>query len=89
MEALATGVPVIASNIGGVSLAVENEVNGLLVAQRDSAALAEAICLLLSDSEKRKKFAAAGRARVERELNWTEIARRYQKVFEDAKSNAN
>jgi len=89
MEALATGVPVIASSIGGVALAVEDKVNGLLVAQRDSAALAEAICLLLSDSEKRNKFAAAGRARVERELNWTEIARRYQKVFEDAKSNAN
>jgi glycosyltransferase involved in cell wall biosynthesis len=84
MEALAAGVPVIATNIGGVPLAVSDGVNGRLVPQKDPAALAEAICELLERPETRAEYGAAGRERVLNELNWTNIAQRYQQIFFNA-----
>ena len=49
LEAMASGLPVIATRHGGIPEAVEHEAQGLLVPERQPAALAEAICRLCGD----------------------------------------
>jgi glycosyltransferase involved in cell wall biosynthesis len=66
MEAMAMGLPVVATRISGVPELVEHEVNGLLVSDRDVPALAAAIARLADDPALRERFGAAGRATVER-----------------------
>jgi L-malate glycosyltransferase len=64
LEAMAAGVPVIASNVGGNPEIVEHEVTGLLVPVRDSGALAAAMIRLVEEPKLRAKFGAAGRGRI-------------------------
>lgn len=65
VEALAVGCPVIASAVGGVPEVVRDGENGLLVAPRDQAELAEAIERFFADGELRTRLAAAAPASVE------------------------
>ena len=61
-EAMATGTPVIASNISGVNEAVTDKV-GILIEEKNPAALANAIELLMNDKVLYNKLAKAGRKR--------------------------
>lgn len=56
MEAMAQGLAVIGSNVGGIKTLIQNEVNGLLVEPADSRSLAEAILVLLNDQPKRESL---------------------------------
>lgn len=69
MEAMASGVPVVATRIAGITELVEDGVSGYVVPPGDVDALVDAIDPLLSDSELRARFGAAGRAAVEREFD--------------------
>lgn len=60
VEARAQGLPVIASNVGGIPTSVRHEYDGLLVPPRDPAALATAIQRLLSDGELRRRLIRNG-----------------------------
>lgn len=64
LDAMLAGVPVVATRTGGVPEIVENERNGLLVAPRNPAALAEGLEKLMSDPKLRMTFAAQGRSTV-------------------------
>ncbi len=64
LEAMAAGLPVIASRVGGLPEAVVDGATGLLVPPNDAAALAAAIARLAADPELRRRFGAAGSARV-------------------------
>jgi glycosyltransferase involved in cell wall biosynthesis len=67
LEAMATGVPVVATDVGGVREIVEHGVSGLVVPPRDPEALAVAVDRLLSDRKLSERVAAtARRAVVER-----------------------
>ena len=63
VEAMAAGVPVVATNAGGVPEIVPSEEVGVLVPTGDDAAIADAVCSLLADPERAGSIAAAGRAR--------------------------
>jgi glycosyltransferase involved in cell wall biosynthesis len=65
LEAMAMGVPVVATNIAGVPAAVRDGENGLLCAPGDVAALAERIERLLAHSTLRSALADAGRRTIE------------------------
>ncbi len=69
MEALATGIPAVATRIAAVEELVEPEVSGLTVAPGDAAGLAGALDRLLSDPALRARMGAAGRARVAAEFD--------------------
>jgi glycosyltransferase involved in cell wall biosynthesis len=56
LEALATGVPVIASRVGGIPDVLINEYNGLLVEARDVEGLAKAVLRILFDDKLRKRI---------------------------------
>jgi glycosyltransferase involved in cell wall biosynthesis len=61
LEAMRAGLPVIASDVGGVREAVEDGVTGLLVPRGDEAALRAALTRLLADAALRRAMGAAGR----------------------------
>jgi glycosyltransferase involved in cell wall biosynthesis len=69
MEAMAAGVPVVATCIAGIPELVQHEQSGLLVSPGDADATSNAVRRLLEDADLRNKFAAAGRDKVEREFN--------------------
>jgi colanic acid/amylovoran biosynthesis glycosyltransferase len=69
MEALATGVPVLASDISGIPELVEDGHTGLLAAPRDAEALARALRRLHDEPELRRQLGLAGRERVVREFD--------------------
>ena len=61
MEAQATGTPVVAANVGGLSIAVDDGVSGLLVDGHEPAAWADALGRLVEDDELRIKLATQAR----------------------------
>ena len=60
---MAFGVPVVAANAGGLPKAVEDNVARILVPPGDAKALAEAIVVLLRNTEVRRRMGEAGRKR--------------------------
>lgn len=66
LEAMAHGVPVIATAIGGIPDAIEDGVEGYLLAPGDAAGLADCIERLLNDAALAQRMGAAGRRKVER-----------------------
>jgi glycosyltransferase involved in cell wall biosynthesis len=67
LEAMAAGLPVVATNVGGVAESVVHGQTGVLVPAGEVAALAAALRLLVEDEQLRRRLGAAGRARA-REL---------------------
>ncbi len=65
LEAMAVGLPVVATAVGGTPEVVVDGETGLLVPPRDPAALAQAIERLLCDPSLRRRMGEAGRKRVE------------------------
>jgi colanic acid/amylovoran biosynthesis glycosyltransferase len=81
MEAMSTGLPVVASAISGIPELVEHEVSGLLVPPRDAAAIARALQRLAADPALRERLGGAARKRVLAEFDLedsaAELARRF------------
>jgi glycosyltransferase involved in cell wall biosynthesis len=69
MEAMAAGIPVIATRIAGIPELVRDGHSGLLVAPGDAKEMTNAVDRLLGDAELRNRFAIAGRQDIEREYN--------------------
>lgn len=82
MEAMAAGLPVIATRIAGVPELVEDGVSGFVVTPGEAGALAERISLLLADGGLRGKMSEAGRAKVEGEFNVHTEAGRIKEILE-------
>jgi glycosyltransferase involved in cell wall biosynthesis len=81
-EALASGLPIVGSAIGGIPDLVEHGSNGLLVPSGDVEALAGAIRYLANDPELRAEMALRNRAKAEATLEWAQVTRRYQSIYE-------
>ena len=76
-EAMAAGLPVIASHVGGIPEVVGNEgTAGVLVAPGDAAAIAVAIAALAQDASRRAALGTAARARIEHLFTWRQSAQR-------------
>jgi glycosyltransferase involved in cell wall biosynthesis len=82
LEAMACGIPIVASKIGGVPDVVKDGENGLLVQPRDSGALADGIIYLLENEEVQKKMGMNGRRKVE-DYSWERIAEMTEKVYSE------
>lgn len=74
LEAGALGVPSLTSRSGGISEAVEDNVTGLLVAERDATALAEAIGRLVHDPSLRVRLAGAAKLKADA-ATWEQVMR--------------
>ncbi len=74
LEAMACGVPVVASAVGGIVDSVVDGVTGLHVPPRRPDAVAEALRVLLPDESRRHAFGAAGVARARARYSWNRVA---------------
>ena len=74
LEAMACGVPVVASAVGGMIDSVVHDSTGLHVPPRDPLRLAEVLDALLADPERRERFGRAGVQRTRRLYDWNRIA---------------
>ena len=82
LEALAAGVPVVATAVGGTPEVVEDGVCGFLVPPADPVALARRIAELLADDEVRRRLGQSGRQRVRTEFSLEVQAEGYRRLFE-------
>ncbi|MBD2568481.1 glycosyltransferase family 4 protein [Anabaena lutea] len=81
VEAMASGTPVIASNVGGLQFTVVNENTGLLVPPQDVAAFSNAIDRILSNPEWRTQLGQAGNRRVMSKFSWDGVASQLDSLY--------
>ncbi len=77
LDAMSCGKPVVGSRVAGNPLAIADGETGLIVPEQDARTLACAVARLADDSELRQRMGLAARARIENELGWPHLARRY------------
>lgn len=82
LEAMAAGLPVVASAVGGVPEAVVDGETGILVPPGDAEALAAALRRLLADRELRRRMGAAGRRRAERLFDLPRLRQEHLELYE-------
>jgi glycosyltransferase involved in cell wall biosynthesis len=83
LEAMATGLPVVATRVGGTPALVEDEANGFLVPPADPPALAKALLRLVEDPDLAARLGAAARATAER-FAMSAMLRRVEALYEEA-----
>lgn len=81
LEAMAAGLPIIATRTGGLAELVEDGVNGLTFAWGDTAALTRHLTLLAGDRALRHRMGAASRSRAVA-FSWDRMAAQYIELFE-------
>lgn len=86
LEAMAMGTPCVSTNVTGIPEVVRHGRTGLIVPQRDAAALADAIERLLDDADLRVQLASEGRSLIETEFDIQRNAARQRALFLDAQS---
>jgi spore coat protein SA len=87
VEAMACGLPVVATRSGGMPEIVEDCVTGFLAdPSRVQASLAEKLGLLLRDEELRNRLGANSRARVEERFTWQRSAEAWLRLYEETRN---
>jgi D-inositol-3-phosphate glycosyltransferase len=81
IEAMASGTPVIASNVGGLKFTVINELTGLLVPPQDKQAFAQAINQVLSYPAWSRQLEKEARKRVESKFSWDGVAEQLEQQY--------
>jgi glycosyltransferase involved in cell wall biosynthesis len=82
-EAMACGVPVVATTAGAFPEVIEDGVTGLLVPPADAPALADAIARLMGDAALRRRMGEAGRTRIEEHFTWRQTALKTAALYEE------
>lgn len=83
LEAMRAGLPVVASNVGGVSEAVEHGVTGLVVPRQSVTSLEDALGELLTDREMRVRLGAAGRRAYESRFMFPRMLAQTVSLYEE------
>ncbi|MEC4819835.1 MAG: glycosyltransferase family 1 protein [Scytonema sp. PMC 1069.18] len=81
IEAMASGTPVVASDVGGLQFTVVAEETGLLAPPKDVAAFKTAIDRILSSTEWRDQLGQGGRKRVEAKFSWDGVASQLGELY--------
>ena len=84
LEAMAAGVAVVSTAVGGIPAALADEAEGLLLPPRDPRSLARQLGRLLADSALRARLASAARQRYQRDFNASAMARAYEALYHEA-----
>ena len=88
LEAMAIGLPLVATAVGGNAEAVVDGQTGLVVPARNATSLADALVRLATDASLRKKMGAAGRQRVADHFTISRCANAYRRTYLELSSGA-
>ena len=86
LEAMAAGLPVVASDVPGNCDLVANGQTGYICALGDQARFSESLIKLAGDSALRQSFGSAARRVVEADYSWDAVSRRYVDIFRQNRS---
>ncbi len=84
LEAMAAARPVVGTSVSGLPLAVLHGESGLLVPEKDPAALAGAVAALLADPQRAAAMGERGARRVREELNWDAVVAIHHRLYRRA-----
>jgi len=84
LEAMATGLPIITTRVGGNPELVQQDVTGLLISAGDSAALTDNLRFYLENPDIRRKHGAAGRSRAVKSFSLDSMVDQYVELYDQA-----
>ena len=84
LEAMAVGVPIIGTSVGGIPDFLKNGKTGLFCKVNDTQDLANKIEMILNNSELKNKLVNNARLLVEEKYNWNKIAQQFKELYEEA-----
>jgi glycosyltransferase involved in cell wall biosynthesis len=82
LESMASGVPIVASNAGGLPEVVINGENGLIVERENPQKLAEAIMYLFDNPIEAEEMGKKGRKRVEENFTWEKVVEKFEEEID-------
>jgi len=82
LEAMALGMPVVSTNVGGLSYLIDNEINGMLVPPKNEALFADAIIDLLNNPDKALELARNARIKAE-SFAWESLKGKWIDIIEN------
>ena len=82
LEAMASGCPVIGSNVGGIPDIITDGENGFLVPEKNPELIADRIIQILSDTDLQEKFRKNGLTRIQKSFSWDKIADDFSQIFD-------
>jgi glycosyltransferase involved in cell wall biosynthesis len=88
LEAMASGLPVVATDVGDIRRAVVDSVTGFVVPAREPGKLAAALEVLLTDPDLRRRMGAAGRERATETFSSAGMARQISALYDDLRRGA-
>jgi len=83
LEALAAGLPVVATRVGGTPEIIRDGIDGLLVEPRDPKALADGIVRILSNPGLARSLLEAGRERVRTDFSFDRVISELEQLYQD------
>lgn len=84
LEAMSSGTPVVASNIGGIPTAVKHMKNGILIKPKSTTAIIEALKLILNDKKLAARLAKKARRDAVDKFDWRKISIKIEKYYQIA-----
>jgi glycosyltransferase involved in cell wall biosynthesis len=87
LEAMACGLPCIASDIGGVSLVIKNKKNGYLIDPKNKFQLIDKLTVLISQETMRNNLRNNARSSVVKKYNWDQVSIKFEKIFHKSLKN--
>jgi len=85
LEAMAAGKAIVASNVAGIAQTISHGIDGLLVAEKSPAEIADAVTALLSSPDMARQLGESAREKVLNHFSWEGAASAYSRIYEDAR----
>lgn len=89
LEAMACGLPCVASDVGGVGLVIMDHHNGFIIDPSDQKALKNSLLLLISDTGLRDQLGQNARKSTINEFNWKNVSINFERIFREVSLQPN
>jgi glycosyltransferase involved in cell wall biosynthesis len=83
LEAMAAGVPVVGTSVGGIPEIIRDGENGLLVPPKDAPAMAQALIEIISDGKKAQEMGKKGQSMIESQFSLTGMLHKIETVYRE------